>query len=352
MRRLLPLALLGAVALLAGCTSPAPTTTATDDPRGTTVRVVTHDSFAVSDAVLEAFTADTGVKVEIVRAGDAGAALNQAILTKGRPLGDVFFGVDNTFLSRALAEGIFTPYRAARLDAVPARFQLDPEHRVTPVDHGDVCLNYDKEAFAPGQEPTDLASLLDPALRGKTVVENPATSSPGLAFLLATVATFGENGWQDYWRRLAANDVEVVAGWEEAYYGSFSGGSGEGSRPVVVSYATSPPAEVYFADPRPAEAPTGVVTNGCFRQVEFAGILAGAANPAGARAFLDFLLSEPFQQDVPLQMFVFPVVEGVALPDVFVKHAARVENPLQLSPAAIAANRDRWIREWTSIVLK
>lgn len=351
MRRSLPTLMLLIALVAAGCGTDEASAPPGDDARGSTVKVVTHDSFAVSDEVLEDFTADTGVKVEIVRAGDAGSALNQAILTKGRPLGDVLFGVDNTFLRRALDADIFVSYEADRIDEVPARFRLDPEHRVTPVDHGDVCLNYDKEAFGEGEAPTDLASLVEPRFKGKLVVENPATSSPGLAFLLATIAEFGENGWQDYWRDLKDNDVEVTPGWEEAYYGSFSGGSGEGNRPVVVSYASSPPAEVYFADPQPDEAPTGVVTDGCFGQVEFAGILEGTENEAGARMFIDFLLSDAFQEDVPLQMFVFPVMETVTLPEVFVDHAATVDDPLQVPPATIGANRERWIDEWTSIVL-
>lgn len=342
-----------ALFLLAGgaCAEDRPAAGPGDDARGTTVRVLSHDSFAVSDDVLEEFTDETGIEVELVKGGDAGSALNQAILTKGRPVADVLFGVDNTFLSRALDADIFVPYRAARLDEVPARYRLDPEHRVTPVDHGDVCINYDKDAFPDGGAPRSLDDLANPRYRGQLVVENPATSSPGLAFLLATVAEFGEGGWQEYWRRLVANDVEVVSGWEEAYYGAFSGGSGEGDRSLVVSYATSPPAEVHFADPQPDDAPTGVVTDGCFGQIEFAGILEGTQNEAGARAFIDFLLSDGFQADIPLQMFVFPVVDGTALPEVFVEHAAKVDDPARLSPATIGANRERWIREWTSIVL-
>ncbi|MGI8792542.1 MAG: thiamine ABC transporter substrate-binding protein, partial [Acidimicrobiales bacterium] len=176
-------------------------------------------------------------------------------------------------------------------------------------------------------------------------------SSPGLAFLLATISTYGENGWQDYWKSLRRNDVLVSQGWEEAYYGAFSGGSGEGDRPIVVSYASSPPAEVFFADPQPKVAPTGVVTEGCFAQIEFAGILDGTDNRAGAELFIDFLLSETFQADMPLQMFVFPVVDRTPLPAVFEKHAAVVTKPVTVPPATIAANREAWIKTWTEIVL-
>ncbi len=215
----------------------------------TTVTLMTHDSFYLPDEVFESFEAEHDARVQLLPAGDAGAMVNQAILTADAPLADVLFGVDNTFLSRALAADLFEPYAPAALAAVPAELQLDPEGRVTPVDFGDVCLNLDRAAFADGELPTPatLEDLADPALAGQLVVENPATSSPGLAFLLATMAYFGEDGWADYWRALREADVTVASGWEEAYYGRFSGGSGEGDRPIVVSYAASPVAEVLYA---------------------------------------------------------------------------------------------------------
>jgi thiamine transport system substrate-binding protein len=225
---------------------------------------------------------------------------------------------------------------------------------VTPIDHGEVCLNYDKAWFAerglaPAQSMGDLA---EPRYRGLLVVENPATSTPGLAYLLATIARFGENGWQEYWRNLRANDVLVVDGWEEAYNARFSGSAGKGSRPIVVSYASSPPAEVIFGRPRPKEAPTAVVEESCFRQIEFAGVLRGARNEEGARTLIDFMLSKRFQEDVPLSMFVFPVVEGTALPQEFARFAVVPETPLELPPDEIGANRDQWVDEWTDIVLR
>jgi thiamine transport system substrate-binding protein len=317
------------------------------------LRLVTHDSFNVSEDVLDAFGEETGITVRIVKSGDAGAALNQAILTKNNPRGDVFFGVDNTFLTRALDEGLFLPYESPRLSAVADAFALDDEHRVTPIDHGDVCINYDKEYFAASgtAPPESFDDLAADALRGQLVVEHPATSSPGLAFLLGTIAHFGEDGWKDYWRRLRENDVEVASGWEEAYYQSFSGGAGEGTRPLVVSYASSPPAEVVFAEPQPDEAPTGVVTATCFEQIEFAGILDGTEHEEEAQQLIDFMLSVEFQEDMPLQMFVFPVVDDAELPAVFAEHAATVDDPLRLPASEIGRNRDEWIDEWTAIVL-
>jgi thiamine transport system substrate-binding protein len=318
------------------------------------VRLLAHDSFLVSDDVLAAFTAATGLEVEILRAGDAGAMVNQAVLTAGNPVADVLFGIDNTFLSRALAADLFLPYESPALSGVLPSLVLDPDHRVTPIDFGDVCLNYDKAAFDGLSPPQSLADLTDPAYRRMLVVEDPAVSSPGLAFLLATIAKFGETGaytWQDFWADLRANDVQVAAGWEEAYYGAFSGGSGEGDRPLVVSYASSPPAEVVYAEEPLTEAPTGVVTDGCFRQIEFAGILRGTPYPEEAGRLIDFLLGRMFQEDIPLNMFVFPALASAELPPEFIEYTRLPSAPLAVDPAAIEANRERWIEEWASIVL-
>lgn len=345
MSRLAPLVV---AALLAGCGGEQ-----ASEP--TEVVLVTHDSFAVSKPVRAAFERETGLKLRILQAGDAGAALNRALLTKENPEGDVFFGLDNNLLTRALDEDLFEAYEPEALESVPDRYELDPEHRVVPVDHGEVCLNVDKGWFAERglEPPRSLADLTHPRYRGLLVVESPATSTPGLAFLLATVARYGEPGWKSFWQRLRANDVLVVDGWEDAYTVQFSGAGGsKGKRPIVVSYASSPPAEVIFAGKPLEEAPTAVVEDSCFRQVELAGVLRGARNESGARKLIDFLLSERFQADVPLQMFVFPVRDGVELPDAFRKFAVVPERPLELEPARIGENRDRWVREWTSIVLR
>nr|WP_228447377.1 thiamine ABC transporter substrate-binding protein [Streptomyces paludis] len=324
-----------------------------------TVTLVSHDSFNASPAVLKAFTAQTGYTVKVLKSGDAGEALNKEILTKGSPQGDVFFGVDNTLLSRALDNGIFTPYEAKGLGSVEAAAQLDADqHRVTPIDTGDICVNYDKKYFADRKlaPPASFDDLVKPAYKNLLVTENAATSSPGLGFLLGTAARYGDDGWQDYWKKLKANGVQVVDGWEQAYNENFSGSAGgkkaKGDRPLVVSYASSPPVEVLYADPQPKTAPTGVATGTCFRQIEFAGLLKGAKNEAGGKALLDFLISEKFQADMPLNMFVNPVVKGVALPALFTEFGATVERPETLAPAKIAANRDQWVQSWSSLVVK
>ena len=336
--------------LTASCSSSSPTGTKATR----TVTVVTHDSFAVSKPVLAAFTKATGWKVRVLKNGDAGAALNQVILTKDAPLGDVMFGVDNTFVTRALQQKVFDTYRARGAARIPTSFQLDPTHHVTPIDFGDVCVNADRTWFADHQLaiPKTLNQLTAPAYRDLLVVENPATSSTGLAFVAATVA-HSHNGWLGYWDRLRANGVKVVDGWETAYNGEFSGAAGsKGTRPLVVSYASSPPAEVYFADPQPTAAPTVSLDATCFRQVEFAGVLHGAAHPDGARALIDFMLSPRFQRDLPLSMFVDPVIPNTPLPAVFTKFASIPARPFTLTPAQIGRNRSRWISQWTAHVLR
>lgn len=324
------------------------------------VVVLTHDSFAMTEEVLAAFEEHTGVTVEILRSGDAGQMVNQAILSKNNPLGDVLYGVDNTFLSRALDAEIFAPYESPELQYVNADFIPDDTYRVTPVDYGDVCLNYDIAYFEENdlRLPGSLSDLTLPEYEGLLVAENPATSSPGLAFLLATIAEYGVDGdftYLDYWQELYDNDILVVDGWTDAYYGEFKvAGRDTGSRPMVVSYASSPPAEVIYGENPDAGAITGAIVddNMCFRQIEYVGVLAGAANEGAARQFVDFMLSPAFQEELPLNMFVFPVRDDIMLPEVFAEHALIPENPAQVDPAEIEAKREEWIQAWMEVMLR
>jgi thiamine transport system substrate-binding protein len=347
--------LLAAAALVVACGDDDPEPSASGGDPGATLRVVAHESFALSEEVLAAFTAETGIQVELLLGEDAGSVVNQAVLTRDDPQADVLFGIDTTFLTRGLDEDLFEAYEPAALADVDDALEVDDEHRVTPIDLGDVCINYDRAFFeAPGAPPvpTGLTDLLDPAYRDLLVVEDPATSSPGLAFLAGTVAEFGEEGWEAYWTALRENGVAVADDWTDAYYGRFSGGgTSEGDRPLVVSYASSPPVEVVFADPPVDEPPTGVVTGACVRQVEYAGVLAGTDHPDEARAFIDFLLSPAVQADVPLSMYVFPVVDGTPLPDVFERFAAEPAASIVVDPFAFGEQREALIERWDELVL-
>ncbi|MFZ9016176.1 MAG: thiamine ABC transporter substrate-binding protein [Ilumatobacteraceae bacterium] len=321
------------------------------------VTLVTYDSFPAPDPenpvhrALAEFTDATGIEVEVLVAGDTGTMLARAELTAGNPEGDVIWGIDNTFLSRAVEAGIFEPYAAAgREDLRDELLRLVPGDEATPVDFGDVCVNFDRSALdrLGLDPPTSFDDLADPAYASMLVVQDPASSSPGLAFLLATGAEFGDDGWQAYWERLVANDVEVVDSWTTAYYESFSLAGGD--RPLVVSYGSSPPFEVLFAVEPTDTAPTGVVEATCFRQVEFAGVLAGTDAPDAARRLVDFLVSPRFQSEVALNLFVFPANRTVTLDPVFVEYAAIPPEPLGLDPAIIDAGRAGWIDQWTGIV--
>ncbi len=345
--------LLALVLLAAASCGPKVTPVPTPTPSGPrTLTVMTHDSFDASQEVIAQFEAETGATIKFLKSGDAGAALNQAILSKDAPLADVFYGVDNTFFSRAIKADIFEPYASPALADIPDELELDPQHRLSPVDFGDVCLNYDKSYFEEQGRtpPQSLEDLIKPEFKGRTVVENPATSSPGLAFLMATVGHFGEDGYRDFWAKLRANDVLVTAGWEDAYYGQASWWDGD--RPIVVSYATSPAAEVYFSEGAYTEPPTGNVLGdgACFRQIEFVGILKGGANRDLAEKWIDFMLSPTFQADVPLHMWVFPANPQAELPEVF-QFAEAPSKPAQVSPEAIDQNREKWIEAWTETVL-
>lgn len=324
-----------------------------------TLTLVTHDSFNVSEDVLIKFEEETGITVEILRAGDAGQIVNQAVLTAGNPLGDVLFGVDNTFLSRALNAEIFIPYESPQLENVDEQFILDTEHRVTPIDYGDVCINYDIAYFEENDlaVPDSLTALTEPQYQGLLVVENPATSSPGLAFLAATVAEYGmpddegnEYSYLDYWADLVANDVLITDGWSDAYYGNFTQGGEDGTYPLVVSYASSPPF-TYNEELDAATTASIVAAGTCFRQIEFAGILDGTEHEAEAQLFIDFMLSVEFQEDVPFQMYVFPVHNEAQLPEIFADYAQIPDEPAQVDYESIEANREAWVSAWTETVL-
>lgn len=320
------------------------------------VRVLTHLSFDLPGGVLEQFTEETGFPVELLPAGDAGEVVNRAVLTAGRPIGDVLFGVDASLLARAEEAGVFEPWEADGLGDVPQEFHLSDDHLVTPVDVGYVAFNLDLGWFDSREQPLpeSLSDLVEPGWADLTVVQDPTSSSTGLAFLLATVSHFGEDGsydWLDWWADLRDNGVEVTNGWTEAYYTVFSLYGGD--RPIVLSYASSPAAEVMFAEEELKEAPTGnLLCDGCvYRLLEGAGLLAGAANPEGGRAFLDFLLSAPVQEAVPHSMSVYPVVSGTELPPEFSEHADIPAGSSEgLDPDLIFEKQQDWLDAWTRVV--
>jgi thiamine transport system substrate-binding protein len=316
--------------------------------------VLTHSSFNVSSEVIEAFTEETGIEVSFVEGGDAGETVNRAILTRDAPLADLLFGVDNSLIARAEAADLFEPYESPLLERVPERLRFGTGGTVTPVTVGFVNFNYDRAWFeAEGTEPpTDLEDLTDPAYRGLSVVASPVSSSPGLAFMLTTIDRFGEEGWLTFWAALRDNDLLVTSGWSDAYYTAFSAYGGD--RPLVLSYATSPAAEVYFAEEALDEAPTAnLFCEGCvYRQIEGVGILRGTERREAAERFVDFMLSESFQEDIPLTMFVYPVSTETALPEVFTRfgEVPSEREVASVPPEEIEANLEGWLDLWSAVV--
>jgi len=346
-------AALGGVLLATAC---AGTTPADPNPTLTgpsTVRLITHDSFAVSEALIADLKAKTGITLEIVTGGDAGQVVAGAILSAGAPTGDVLFGIDNSLIAKAIDAGVFESFVAPNLGNVLPTLRDDTaEDKITPIDYGDVCINMDEAWFAQNgiEMPRSLNDLKKPEYKDLLVVQDPATSSPGQAFMLATISRYGDD-WQGYWQELRDNGVKVVGSWSEAYEGSYTAGGGNGDRPLVVSYATSPPAEiVYAADPKPVKPYSVVMTDGCYRQVEYAGVLAGTSNTAGARTVINWLLSPAVQADIPLTMFVFPALAGVIPPKVFVEFAAPVKEPLQIPSREVAEKQAQWLDEWDKVM--
>lgn len=316
---------------------------------GGTVRVVTHDSFHVSEDLISQFESDSGYMLSFSAPGDGGALVNQLILTKDAPLGDVAYGIDNSFASRGINEDVFSAYTSVALPPAAEDYLIDGGNALTPIDVGDVCLNVDVDWYAEAgiAEPSTLADLTGPAYADQVVVTNPATSSPGLAFLLATVAEFGDD-WTQYWQDLVDNGLLVVDSWSTAYSEEFSGSVGQGPRPVALSYSTSPAFEV---GPDGEDPTTTAMLTSCFRQVEYAGVLAGAENPEGAEAFIDFLLSDAVQADIPDQMYMYPVNHDLELPREWTQWAPLADEPLTVDPAEIDENRQDWIQAWTDVVI-
>lgn len=338
------LAVVGAMAGLTACSLVGNDTTESAKD----VVLVTHDSFVLPKQLVAQFDQQSGYHLVVHAAGDGGTLTNKLVLTKGDPTGDVAFGVDNTFASRALDADVFARYDVS-LPPGASRYLLPgDDHRLAPVDNGNVCVNVDTTWFSAHHlaPPRTLGDLTEPAYRGLLAVPGATTSSTGLAFLLATIGRYGAH-WSSYWTALMANGATVTNGWSQAYETDFTQGGGRGHLPIVVSYDSSPA----FTVPKGAHTSTSkALLDTCFRQVEYAGVLTGAHNVAGARAFVDFLLSPAVQKALPDAMYVFPVRAGTPLPTAWAKYAVQPPHPFSVSPARISAHRDAWLRQWSDII--
>ena len=308
------------------------------------VVLVTPASSDLPRKVVTGFEDESGCTLTHSPAGDGGELASKLAVTQGDPIGDVAFGIDNTFAGAALDEGVFAPYDA-ELPTGADQYLLpsDDDGVLTPIDNASVCVNVDTAWFSDQgiEPPASLDDLVDPAYRDLFVTPAATTSTPGLAFLLATIGEYGDE-WTSYWEDLLANGAKVVKGWEDAYYVDFSYSGGD--RPIVLSYDTSPAYTV-----KKGESSTAALLDTCFRQVEYAGVLAGSDNPQGAAELVDFMTSSTFQEALPDAMYVFPVDDEVSLPPLWEKWAEPAPAPIDVPPADIAENRDEWLREWSDV---
>lgn len=335
------------IALVSGC----------GESNSRTLKVVTHDSFALPNDVVAAFEKDNNIRLEIAKQGDSGEALNKTILAKANPIGDVFYGVDNTYLTRALSADIFAPYASPRLAMVDPQYRIDKSDKLSPVDHGEVCVDYDKQWFQAKNlvPPKSFDDLTKPEYKNLAVIPSAATSSTGLAFLFGTIAANNSqaSAWKQYWSSLKANGVSIVGGWDQAYNTSFSGGPGKGDRPIVISYSSSPPVAVAdIQGQKPSESPIGVVPSTCFQQVEFVGILKSTKQRELAQKFVDFMLAKTTQDTIPENMYMYPVVNDATLPPAWAKYSVKIAAPLTLDPQWIADNRESVLSAWTEVTAK
>ncbi len=328
--------LIAAFAAAAGILSASPNPERDKDPD---LVIYTYDSFVAewgpAPKVIPQFEAKYGVRVQTVSAGDAGQVLSRLILEKDSPRADVVVGLDNNLLARAADAGVLQPYRPAGADKLPPEAVFDPGFRLTPFDYGYFAFVIDTQKLA--DPPRSLEDLTDPRFRKKIILEDPRTSSPGLGFLLWTVAAYGDR-WLDYWQRLSPNILTIAEGWDAAY-GMFT----SGEAPLVLSYTTSP--AYHVENEKTTRYQAAMFPEGHYAQIEGLGVVAGAKHADLARKFVDFALSEAFQKAIPLTNWMYPVIPTTALPDSY-RYAPKPQRPLSLDAKTVADNEQRWLAAW------
>jgi len=329
-----------------GKKSPLPQSALAKDPKKEAdLTIYAYDSFVSewgpAGKVIPTFEKKYGVKVEVISVGDAGQVLSRAILEKDRPKADIVLGIDNNLLSKALESDILVTYRSPNLKRIPDELVFDKSHHVTPFDHGFFAIVYDSNTIT--DPPKSLEDLAEPAYRKKIILEDPRTSSPGMGFLLWTIAVYG-NRYLDYWRRLMPNILTITEGWDSAY-GLFT----NGEAPMVLSYTTSPAYHVEYENTTRYRA--AIFTEGNYLQIEGMGILKGAKHPDLARKFIDFTLTDAFQREIPLTNWMFPVDPKVELPKSF-SYAPKPEKILSLDTFIIKRMQDRWIKGWLAVAAR
>ena len=303
--------------------------------------IYTYESFnsewGPGPVVFKSFEEQCGCKIKIVTPGDSGTVLNRVILEQANPKADILLGLNNSELEKSFSYKLWIPYRSPLLVQVPIDLLLDKKHRVTPFDYGFISFVYDSQKLK--NPPRNLEDLLDPEYRRKIVIENPKTSSPGLSMLHWTIAVFGEDGYLDYWKKLQKNLLSVTDGWSAAY-GMFT----KGEAPIVLSYVTSPAYHLEYEKTERYQA--ALFAEGHYRQIEFAGIIKGTKQIKRAQEFIDFMLSEKFQNAIPLTNWMYPVIQHQPLPDSF-RIAREPKAVPELNFSLVFKQNKKWLKAWS-----
>ncbi|WP_026459630.1 thiamine ABC transporter substrate-binding protein [Schaalia suimastitidis] len=339
------------IVALAACTTQSTSdTTDTSQAASETSRsivVLSHDSFDFPQELLDTFTANTGIEVTIQAIGDGGTLANQLVLTKDAPLGDAVYGLDNTVSYRIAGQGVIAE---TTVTSPNENLNFAGEAGLIPIDQGDVCVNFDKTWFADKGmvAPQTFEDLSRAEYKDLLVAMNPATSTPGMAFMLATIAHFGQDGWVEYWQTLKDNGVKVTQGWSEAFAVDYSAGEGSGPYPMMVSYGSSP---AYSVNDEGTDTSTASMSQTCYRQVEYAGVLAGAKDANGAAQFIEYMLTPEVQAAISEVTYMFPTVEGAQAPENLVTFGPLSPTPVMIPADDVAANAEVWLRTWQSTVI-
>lgn len=306
------------------------------------VTLIVHNSFP-GEEFEKAASEATGYDVKVITSAGGQELTTTLSLTKGAPLADAFFGIDNIFASRIADESIVQPYLPQDLSPRTEEHLYDAAGTMVPVTLGATCLNIDRLWFAENSvaEPESYADLIKEEYRGLTVLLDPTSSTTGASFFIGTVAKFGFESALDYWEELLANDARIEQGWSEAYYSQFSAASPDGKYPIVVSYSSSP---AYTLNDEATDSATAAVLTTCSSTVEYAGILAGGKNPVGAEAVIDYLLSVDFQDTIADSMYVYPILETAYVPTEWQEFAPLPEQPNDVEPGVIGTQREAWLK--------
>ncbi|MDO5746104.1 MAG: thiamine ABC transporter substrate-binding protein [Actinomycetaceae bacterium] len=312
------------------------------------VTLVTHNNFNLPKESIAAFEKESGLKLHLVQSDSGAELVNKLKLRKDNPIGDAVYGLATNDMGAVAKEGLLAPLDISLPEGAKTSAHPD-EPNAVPIDRGDICVNIDTEYFQKKglAEPKTLDDLTKPEYKGLFVTIN-ASDVTGFGFFAATVARYGADGWQDYWKKLKANDVRIVPGWTEAYQEDFTQGGNDGKYPIVLSYEGSP---AYTVDEAVTKTTTKALPDTCYQNVEYAGVLTNAKNPKNAQKVIEWLLSQSVQSQIPDNMYMYPVDSSVELPKAY-QLAPQSKEASILKGSDVVENQEKWVKEWTELVAK